>query len=135
MRQQVVRLDRQQYFLSCHQRRESCCCSGLLACCRCCCFYCCCSAAARLSVADRCMAVDDHCLAVVLGVRVCLLCVPCLLRYLYRACTYREANLEQRQTTSTTTEGFSHAKCYILPAMHGSEKRRHAFKPKTELHF
>ena len=89
MRQQVVRLDCQRQFLSattaCHTSSEE---GGKLLlllwstclCCRCCCYYC--PAATRLSVADRCLAVAGHWLAVVRGVRVCLLGVPCLLRYL-----------------------------------------------------
>ena len=66
----------------------------------------------RFSVADRSLAVPDHCLAVVRGVRVGLPCVPCLLRYLYRAGTYREANLstfEQRQTTPQEGRAWGNA--------------------------
>ena len=118
MRQQLVRLNRQQYLLSCHQKGKSGCCSGLLACCCCCCHYCC-PAATRLSVADRCLAVADHCLAVVLGVRVCLLRVLCLLRYLYRADTYREANLDLRTTPDNITYYRKVQSCQVvLPALY-----------------
>ena len=91
------------------------CCSDLLACCRYYCYDCC--PPAKDSAADRCLAVADHWLAVVLGVQVCLLCVPCLLRYLYVPGRYihtakQTSTFEQRQTTSPTTERFSRAKRY-----------------------
>ena len=38
------------------------------------------------------------------GVRVCLLCVLFLLRCLYRAGTYHEANLDNRTTPATTSQ-------------------------------
>ena len=114
--------------LSCHQKGESCCCSGLLACCRCCCYYC-------LAVADHCLAVADHCLAVVLGVQVCLLCVPCVLGYLYRADTCREANLDLRTTPANIAYYREVQSCQvILPAVY-SAKRTHAFKPKLNYMF
>ena len=94
MRQQVVRLDRQQLLsaitLVTHQKEKaaSLVCLPVVA-----------TPAAlllheTLCMADRCLAVSEHCLAVGRVVRVCLLCVPYLLRYLYQAAVaYREANL------------------------------------------
>ena len=71
----------------------------------------------RLSDANRCLAVAEHCLVVVRGVRVCLLCIQCLLRYLYRAGTYREANLDVRTTPNDIAGKKKHGGTRNGPAL------------------